>query len=128
MKRKIKWGFLFIPIFIGGLFLFTWVVMLLWNAVLPAAVTAINPIGFWQAMGILALSKILFGGFGGKSWRGSPQWKQKMKQRFENMSPEEQENFKAEWKNRCGHRWSAKPFQSSPVEENPTQPDISKTN
>jgi Ca2+/H+ antiporter, TMEM165/GDT1 family len=29
----------------------------------------------------------------------------KMKQRFENMTPEEREKFKAEWKNRCGGRW-----------------------
>jgi len=103
MKHRMKWGFLFIPLFIGGLFLFTWVVMLLWNAVLPAAVPAIKAIGFWQAMGILALSKILFGfNMGGGKRR---QWKQRMEQKWDTMTPEEKEQFKAEWKNRCGSRW-----------------------
>ena len=58
-----------------------------------------------QALGILVLSKILFGGFGGRHWRGSPAWKQKLKQRWDNMTPEEREKFKVEWKNRCGGRW-----------------------
>ncbi len=104
MKRRIRLGFLFIPIFIGGLFLFNWVVMLLWNAILPA-VLGVKAVTFWQAMGILILSKILFGGFGGRRWRGSPAWKQKMKQRWDDMTPEERESFKTEWKNRCSGRW-----------------------
>ena len=106
MKRRIKLGVLFIPIFIGGLFLFNWAVMLLWNAVLPA-VLGVKAITFWQALGILVLSKILFGGFGGgRRWRGGSQWKEKMKQRFEGMTPEQREKFKEEWKYRCGARWN----------------------
>ncbi|MDR2810029.1 MAG: hypothetical protein LBB84_05660 [Tannerellaceae bacterium] len=44
-------------------------VMLLWNALIPNifGLTAIN---FWQALGILALSRILFGGFGMVHGRG----------------------------------------------------------
>ena len=106
MKHRINRGVLFIPIFIGGLFLFNLAVMLLWNAILPA-VLGVKTITFWQALGILVLSKILFGGFGGRGWRGNPQWKHKMKQRWDNMTPEERENFKAEWKNRCGSRWGS---------------------
>lgn len=128
MKQRIKWVILFIPIFIGGFFLFSGLLMLLWNAVLPAAVPAIKAIGFWQAMGIFALSKILFGfnkGWGGR--RG--QWKQRMQekwgtmkemeQKWNNMTPEERELFKAEWKNRCGGRWtrSAKNDSSSMAAE-----------
>ena len=85
-------------------FLFGGVVMWLWNAILPA-VLGVKAISFIQALGILVLSKILFGGFGGRRWRGSPEWKQKMKQRWDTMSPEEKENFKSEWKNRCSGRW-----------------------
>ena len=104
MKNRIKMGVLFVPIFIGGLFLFTWVVMLLWNAVLPAAVPAIKAIGYWQAMGILALSKILFGfGMGGGSKHR--RWNQRMEQKMDTMTPEERERFKNEWRNRCGNRW-----------------------
>lgn len=84
---------------------FGFIVMSLWNAILPA-VLGVKAITFIQALGILLLSKILFGGFGGgRHWRGSPAWKQKMKQRFENMTPEEKDKFKAEWKNRCGGMW-----------------------
>jgi len=84
---------------------FGFIVMGLWNAVL-VKVLSVKLISFWQALGILLLSKILFGGFGGgRRWRGSHAWKEKMKQRWDKMTPEEREKFKAEWKNRCGGRW-----------------------
>jgi hypothetical protein len=44
--------------------LFSLAVMALWNWVLPA-VTGLPEINFLQAAGLLALSRILFGGFGG---------------------------------------------------------------
>ncbi|MEI7736689.1 MAG: hypothetical protein WCI49_14575 [Ferruginibacter sp.] len=103
-KFWIKKGLMFLTFFIAAILLFGFIVMGLWNAILPL-VLGVKTISFWQALGILILSKILFGGFGGRGWRGSPEWKQKMKQRFENMSAEEREQFKAEWKNRCGGRW-----------------------
>ena len=40
-----------------------WVVSWLWNALLPP-LFGLPVIGFWQALGILALSRILSGGFG----------------------------------------------------------------
>lgn len=40
-------------------------VMLLWNAILPALFTGVRPIGYLQALGLLVLSRILFGGFRG---------------------------------------------------------------
>lgn len=105
MNRRIKKGVLFIPIFIGGFFLFTFLVMLLWNAILPAVIPAIKAVSFWQAMGILVLSKILFG-FGGGGWGYKRRrWREKMEEKFNAMTPEEKERFKAEWKNRCGGRW-----------------------
>ena len=91
---------------------FGFIVMGLWNAILPA-VLGVKAISFIQALGILLLSKILFGGFGGgRGWRGNMAWKQKMKQRWDTMTPEEREKFKAEWKNRCGGRWGRHSFQS----------------
>ena len=104
MERRIKLGILFVPIFIGGVFLFTWALMLLWNAVLPAAVPAIKAISFWQAMGIFALSKILFGFNGG--WDGNRRrGKLRMEEKWNNMTPEEREQFKNDWRSRCGGRW-----------------------
>jgi hypothetical protein len=44
------------------------VVMLLWNALLPA-VFGVAAINYWQAAGFLILARLLFGGFG-KSGRG----------------------------------------------------------
>jgi hypothetical protein len=104
-KFWIKKGLMFLTCFIAAIILFGFIVMGLWNAILPL-VLGVKTITFWQALGILLLSKILFGGFGGRRWRGNPAWKQKMKQRWDNMTPEDREKFKAEWKNRCGARWS----------------------
>ena len=81
------------------------IVMLLWNAVLPDAVHA-SKISYWQALGLLVLCKILFGGFPGRRmhdrrpdmWRGRGEaWREKWK----NMSDEERMKFREEWKRRC---------------------------
>lgn len=82
--------------------LFSWIVMALWNAILPAAITSVNPISFWQAMGILVLSKILFSGFGGKGRGRRRKWDPGMVEKWRNMSTEEREEFKQSWKARCG--------------------------
>ncbi len=92
-----------IPLFILGFFLFGLIVMLLWNAILPQ-VTGVTAITFWQAIGLLALSKILFGGFrysGGWSG-GGYQWKHRMENKWAKMTPEEREKLKQEWRARCG--------------------------
>lgn len=87
---------------------FSFVVMSLWNWLLPV-IFHVGAITFWQAMGIFVLCKILFGfGKGGHRWGnngGAPWMRNKMVERFKNMSPEERENFKAQWESRmCGHR------------------------
>lgn len=83
-------------------------VMSLWNAILPAVI-GVKTITFVQALGILVLSKILFGGFGGghnkSGWRNKGKWME-MKEKFAGMTPEEREKFKAEWKTRCGNGWT----------------------
>ncbi len=69
------------------------VVMELWNSLLPGLL-GLKPIGFWQAAGLLLLSRILFGGvhygLGHRLHR-----RHHMIQRWENMNPEERE--------RCRH-------------------------
>jgi hypothetical protein len=85
---------------------FGFIVMGLWNAILPA-VLGVKAITFIQALGILLLSKILFGG-GPRGGRcgGGPRgmWQMKMREKFQNMTPEEREKIRATWKNRCGGR------------------------
>lgn len=107
MKRFwIKKGIMFLFFFTAAILVFGFVVMGLWNAILPA-VLGVKAINFLQALGILLLSKILFGGFRG-CWRGRGQHRGKwmdMQQKFAGMTPEERENFKNEWRNRCGGRW-----------------------
>ncbi|HMJ46080.1 MAG TPA: hypothetical protein VK498_02035 [Ferruginibacter sp.] len=99
-----KYRFMFPIFFIAAALLFGLAVMALWNAILPG-VTGIKPISYIQALGILVLSKILFGGFGGgwRRGRGHYQWS-KMEARWQDMTPEEREKFKAEWKDRCRRR------------------------
>lgn len=86
---------------------FGFLVMALWNAILPA-VLGVKTISFIQALGILLLSKILFGGFGGGrhkgGWRNKEKW-MAMKDKFAQMTPEEREKFKTEWRNKCGQNW-----------------------
>lgn len=98
-------GFAFFIFFIVGVLLFGFVVMTLWNAILPE-VLHVSTITFAQALGILVLSKILFGGFRG-GWRGRNGGRmQHMRQRFASMTPEERAKFKSEWRSRCGG-WEA---------------------
>ncbi len=79
---------------------FGYVVMRLWNWLMPA-LFGWHPINFWQALGILVLSKILFGGFHGR--RGGPMhWRHRMRERWEHMTPEEREKFSQSMRARCG--------------------------
>ncbi|MEP7256611.1 MAG: hypothetical protein ABI666_12600 [Ferruginibacter sp.] len=104
-KFWIKKGIMILLFGTAAVLLFGWVVMSLWNGILPA-VTGVKAISFLQALGILVLSKILFGGFGGGKgrWRGSPAWREKMKHRWDKMTPEEKEKFKNQCKH-WGSRW-----------------------
>ncbi len=48
----------------GLFFLFGWVVMSLWNWLMPE-IFGLGTVTYWQAWGLLVLSSILFKGFGG---------------------------------------------------------------
>ena len=95
----------FVSAFIVGL---SFAVMALWNNIL-VDVLHVGTITFWQALGIFGLAKILFGGFPGPRGRwgggGPGRWKQHMgegmRDKWMNMTPEEREKVKQEWRNRC---------------------------
>lgn len=99
MKKRKYFCFLIIPVIIGLLSL---IVMLLWNAILPDLLEA-NSISYWQALGLLILCKILFGGFGpgGRKRFGPPRH---IRRKWRNMNVEERQKFKEEWKTRCQWR------------------------
>jgi hypothetical protein len=89
-----------------------YVVMTLWNAVLPA-VTGLHAITFVQALGLLVLSRILFGGLRGWGRRGG-HWRARMQARWQQMTPEERERFRDVLGSRaCGRSdASARPSQA----------------
>ena len=80
---------------------FGFVVMSLWNWLMPA-LFGWKALGFWQAVGLVVLSRILFGGFRGHMY-GSMGWRHRMRERWEQMTPEEREKFRAGLRHRCGH-------------------------
>ena len=109
-----KGRFILIPLGIAAFLSVTsFVVMSLWNYLLPG-ILHVGVITFWQAMGIFILCKILFGfGKGGHRWGGGGgggHWMRRgMADKFKNMTPEEREEFKAKWQERCGHgRWGGR--------------------
>lgn len=59
-KFKKLWA---IPLFIVIFAALVWATMLLWNVLLPA-IFGIVTITYWQALGLLVLGRLLFGGFG----------------------------------------------------------------
>jgi hypothetical protein len=106
IKRN-KWIFAAAPL---ALALFIWlggeVVMHLWNWLLPA-LFGWRLITFWQALGLLVLSRILFGGCGGP---GSHHCKSQppTDERWKKMTPEEREKFRREMRSRwCGSEVTA---------------------
>ena len=78
---------------------FGFVVMSLWNWLMPT-LFGWHVLSFWQAVGLLVLSKILFGGFHGGPGRGM--WRHRMMEKWEKMTPEEREKFRQAMQGRCG--------------------------
>jgi hypothetical protein len=77
------------------------VVMHLWNWLTPT-LFGWRQIDLWQAIGLLALCRILFGRWGGGG-HGSGGWEKKG--RLGRMTPEERENFRRNMRGRwCGER------------------------
>jgi hypothetical protein len=101
MRRKL----IFIaPLAILALLLFIVIggeiVLHLWNWLLPP-LFGWRQVTFWQALGLLALCRILFGGLG---WHGSGRSSlgRRMKERCDHMTPEERERFRQRMRERFG--------------------------
>ena len=114
------------PLAILGMVIFTFiggeVVMLLWNWLAPA-LFGLREITFWQALGLLALCRILFGGFGlsGGGNRNSSRRmerrigeriRERVDERWEQMTPEERERFRQGMPGRGGR--------TTPLDSNPS--------
>ena len=107
MHRNRKW--MFFPFVIAGFLLAaSGAVMWLWNAILPD-VTGAKRISFWQAGGLLALCRILVGGFGGGRGGGGPKrfgppMSDNARKRWHTMNGDERDQFRKAWRERCG-KW-----------------------
>lgn len=89
-------------VFIAFAAVISWIVMSLWNAILPDVV-GVKPLSFWQSAGLLLLAKIIFGGLGSSKRR----WKSKKKgwkNKWMNMSQEERQEAKSRWKEHCNNK------------------------
>jgi hypothetical protein len=75
-------------------------VMSLWNWLLPG-LFGWRTIDFAEALGILLLSRVLFGGLRGHGFRGH--WRGRFDERWAQMTAEEREKFRAGMGSRCGH-------------------------
>ncbi|MFI5144640.1 MAG: hypothetical protein ACHQJ4_03515 [Ignavibacteria bacterium] len=87
--------------------------MLLWNWLVPVIFKG-PEINYLQSIGLIILSRILLCGHGrgfhGHShWKRHEDWRKRMHERWEHMSPEERE----QWKKKCGYwyreDWDKKP-------------------
>jgi len=92
------------PLAILGMLLFIAiggeVVLHLWNWLLPP-LFGWPEITFWKALGLLALCRILFGGFGFHG-SGRSNMRRRMEERCANMTPEERERFRERMRARWG--------------------------
>jgi hypothetical protein len=73
----------------GLLFLFGWVVMLLWNWLMPE-IFGLKRITYWQGWGLLLLSTILFKGMGSSGGKSDRRRKKELRRHIrEEMKDEE---------------------------------------
>jgi predicted tellurium resistance membrane protein TerC len=99
-NRMVMRGLMFALVAALAVAVFGFVVMSLWNWLMPP-LFGWKLLTFWQAIGLLILSKILLGGFRGHSG-GHGRWRHRMRERWEHMTPEEREKFRAGFAGRCG--------------------------
>jgi hypothetical protein len=106
------------PLAILGMVIFAWIggelVMHLWNWLAPT-LFGLRLITFWQALGLLALCRILFGGCGvGGGVRSNVRRRMegRMAERWEQMTPEERERFRQGLHDRSGR--------TTPLDSKPT--------
>lgn len=103
-SRRRKFGFVIMAILFAIAIGF--VIMLLWNWLMPE-LFGLTEISYWQAVGLLILSKILFGGGWSKKQhpRHSNYWKKRFMSKWDNMCEEDRDKIKEKLK---GHSAGSK--------------------
>lgn len=109
MRRRFL---LFAPLAVLGFLAFIalggYLVQVLWNWLLPD-LFGWRPVTFWQALGLLMLSRILFGGIGGRrggGWkhggRARARFRERMAARWHDLPDEKRERIRREMRERFG--------------------------
>jgi len=106
VRGRARWvvkGIAFLGLAIAAMALLSLVVMSLWNWLVPSLFHG-PAVQYWQAVGLLLLARILFGGLRARGgWHGH--WRQRMwRERWANMTPEERERLRQRFQHRCGQR------------------------
>jgi hypothetical protein len=106
-RRIVKLVAFVLPAFLvvfGGMI---WAVFRLWNWLMPS-IFGLGVITYWQALGLMVLSWILFRGFRGPRFSGG-RWRRGMRERWEKMTPAEREEFVKGLRGRCGGAMTPEP-------------------
>ncbi len=91
VRRRVRRGVRFAMFGIVAVTVFGFVVKALWNALMPS-LFGLHPLTFWQGLGLLLLSWMLFGGLRGLP---GPHRHRGFRGRWEQMTPEQREKFRA---------------------------------
>src|SRR6185295_10261296 len=99
MMKRLWWlrGLKFAAFAVVAVVVLGLVTMALWNWLLPG-LFGWPAIGFWQALGLLVLARILVGGRAGHRMH----WRARMQERWDRMSDEERARFRAGMRRHCG--------------------------
>ncbi len=98
---------------IVAVLVFGFVVMSLWNWLMPA-LFGLKAIGFLQALGLLVLSWVLFGGLRGHHhWHGM-HWRHRVFEHWAQMTPEEREQFREKMRSHWRHHGEPPSTKTSP--------------
>jgi hypothetical protein len=90
VRRMVRFV-IFVIIFVA---VFGTAVLLLWNGLMPG-LFGLPHVTFSQAVGLMALSWLLFGGWRGFGRpAGGSRWRRRMLERWEQMTPDERERFR----------------------------------
>ena len=109
-------------LFFAGLFVVATLLLTryLWNALVPLLFHG-PAISLGQTFGLLVLTRLLFGGWGGRGggWAQKRRaWQQRMAGRMENLSPEAREKFRQQMQAKCGGMgWMRPPAEAAPAQQ-----------
>jgi Ca2+/H+ antiporter, TMEM165/GDT1 family len=106
-RRIVRLVLFVLPLFFLVLAGLIWLCRELWNGLMPP-IFGLRAITYWQALGLMVLSWILFRGFRGPH-PGYGGWRYNMRRRWERMTPAEREEFIRGLNTRCGSPPPASP-------------------